>query len=297
MNDYLYAVREITELRRADLDDGILRWQKLLAENPALDKAHAEYQDQAVLKAQKLPNSFDIARAALEAEMKKLGVDRSSFVPPYRCEKCHDTGYVDGRFCTCVVKRVINSDGENTALPHVDFDEAQSTAPKAIAKLYKEARDYIEAYPNDRTRPFFIMIGSSGTGKTVLASAISSALMQKGASVVSVGAFEFVKRAKDFHTQFAISDYRNLFTPMLDCDVLCIDDLGTEVMLKNITVEYLYSVINERWLHKKYTVVTTNLKPQTLIERYGEFVFSRLCDKNTSRLFNIAASNARIKKD
>ncbi len=294
MNAYQRAVKEITDERRADLDAGLAVWREALHTNKELREAYKIYQDEAVKKAQKQQNSIEIARKNLKNAVFAAKLDRNVIEPPCRCKLCNDTGIINGKYCKCVIKRVINSESENLVLPQTDFAEAQKTAPKAISKVYGAARKYIDEYQSG-AKPFFIIAGSSGTGKTVLASAIATEFMKNGASAVTVSAFDFVKRAKDYHTQFAIDNYNDLFTPMLDCDVLVIDDLGTETMLKNITREYLYTVINERWLRKKHTVVTTNLKPEALIDRYGEAIFSRLCDKSVSNSFMVIAQNARIK--
>lgn len=294
MNAYQRAVKEITDERRADLDAGLAVWREALHTNKELREAYKIYQDEAVKKAQKQQNSIETARKNLKNAVFAAKLDRSVIEPPCRCKLCNDTGIINGKYCKCVIKRVINSESENLVLPQTDFTEAQKTAPKAISKVYGAARKYIDEYQSG-AKPFFIIAGSSGTGKTVLASAIATEFMKNGASAVTVSAFDFVKRAKDYHTQFAIDNYNDLFTPMLDCDVLVIDDLGTETMLKNITREYLYTVINERWLRKKHTVVTTNLKPEALIDRYGEAIFSRLCDKSVANSFMVIAQNARIK--
>lgn len=294
MNAYQRAVKEITDERRADLDAGLAVWREALHTNKELREAYKIYQDEAVKKAQKQQNSIEIARKNLKNAVFAAKLDRNVIEPPCRCKLCNDTGIINGKYCKCVIKRVINSESENLVLPQTDFTEAQKTAPKAISKVYGAARKYIDEYQSG-AKPFFIIAGSSGTGKTVLASAIATEFMKNGASAVTVSAFDFVKRAKDYHTQFAIDNYNDLFTPMLDCDVLVIDDLGTETMLKNITREYLYTIINERWLRKKHTVVTTNLKPEALIDRYGEAIFSRLCDKSVANSFMVIAQNARIK--
>lgn len=294
MNAYQRAVKEITDERRADLDAGLAVWREALHTNKELREAYKIYQDEAVKKAQKQQNSIEIARKNLKNAVFAAKLDRNVIEPPCRCKLCNDTGIINGKYCKCVIKRVINSESENLVLPQTDFTEAQKTAPKAISKVYGAARKYIDEYQSG-AKPFFIIAGSSGTGKTVLASAIATEFMKNGASAVTVSAFDFAKRAKDYHTQFAIDNYNDLFTPMLDCDVLVIDDLGTETMLKNITREYLYTVINERWLRKKHTVVTTNLKPEALIDRYGEAIFSRLCDKSVANSFMVIAQNARIK--
>ncbi|MCH5165415.1 MAG: ATP-binding protein [Clostridiales bacterium] len=294
MNAYQRAVKEIVDERRANLDSGYEVWQNALREHAELKTAYSAYQTEAIKKAQKLENDIESARQKLKAEIERLKLDKNVLEPPCRCKECNDTGYVNGKYCRCVIKRVINSESENLVLPLIDFNEAQKTAPKAISKVYTEAKQYIEKFPNG-DKPFFIIVGSSGTGKTMLASAMATEMMKRGAATVTVSAFDFVKRAKEYHTQFAVEDYVDLFTPMLDCNLLVIDDLGTETMLKNITREYLYTVINERWLRKKNTIVTTNLKPETMLERYGEAIFSRLCDKSLANNFMIKAQNARIK--
>lgn len=293
MNAYQRAVKEITDRRRDDLDEGLAVWRNALASDEKLRAANAHYQAEAVKKAQKLPNDLDKARAELQANAKRLGLTKQVIEPPARCKICNDTGYANGKYCKCVVKRVIQSEAENLALPQTDFTAAKKSAPKAISKLYEKAEQYINEYP-DNKKPFFIILGSAGTGKTILASAIATEMLARGAATVTVSAFEMVKRAKDYHTQFAIDDYRDLFTPMLDCDLLVIDDLGTETVLKNITREYFYTIINERWLHGRNTIITSNLSPNDLLARYGEAVFSRLCDKNKANLFTVTAPNARI---
>lgn len=295
MDAYRRAVKDITDRRRADLDAGLAVWRDALRADAKLHAAFVAYQTEAVKKAQRLDNTLDAARAALKTEAERAGITRDRVEPPCRCKICGDTGYSDGKYCKCVIKLVIGSQRDNLVLPQIDFSQAQKTAPKAISKVYAAARKYIDYFPNGK-KPFFVIAGSSGTGKTVLASAIATELMKNGASAVTVSAFDFVKRAKEYHTQFAYDDYKDLFTPMLECDVLVIDDLGTDTMLKNVTREYLYTVVNERWLRRKYTVVTTNLKPEQLLDRYGEAVFSRMCDKNLAESFMVVAQNARIGK-
>ena len=70
-------------------------------------------------------------------------------------------------------------------------------------------------------------------------------------------------------------------SPYLDCDLLAIDDLGTEAIYKNVTLEYLYMVINERQIAGKHTLITSNLSVNRLAERYGERIASRILDKKT----------------
>ncbi len=295
MNIYEKHAQRIRDERRMTEDGAHIAWKNALGSDDGLYEAFVAYQAEMIKAAQKLPNDEKAAAKRVRSEMNRLGLSESMFEPPYNCEKCKDTGKIGNRYCSCVINRVISSDKENLALPLVDFDEAEKTAPSgALKKIYSVARELITAYP-DCDKPFLVLAGTPGTGKTYLAAATATALMSRGASVVTVTAFAFVRRALEYHTQFSIPDYIDRFTPMLDCDVLIIDDLGKESILKNVTMEYLYTVINERWLHKKITIVTTNLDGNKLNARYGESVYSRMCDKSRSNLCALNSKNARMK--
>ena len=105
--------------------------------------------------------------------------------------------------------------------------------------------------------------------------------MQKGYTAAIMTAFGFVENMRAYHTTFDDSK-ESYLSPVLDCDLLVIDDLGTESILKNITLEYLYLVLNERMISGKHTLVTTNLTPNDLASRYGERTASRLFDKRVA---------------
>lgn len=293
MNAYDRAVNEIKNLRREAEDRGRLIFKAALDRDAKLAAAYRAYIEQMHLFARGLKNEFKKAEAALKKAIADAGLKREQLDPPHACKLCRDTGKVGGAYCSCVISRVINSDRHNLTLPSYDFDKCKSTAPSdKLKKRYEEAEAYINSYPDGK--PFFVLSGTAGTGKTVLASAIASKLMARGASAVTVTAAGFVRRALDYHTQFSIPDYTDRFTPMLDCDVLVIDDLGTESVLKNVTNEYLYIVINERWQAGKYTVITTNLTASGLLGRYGESIFSRMCDKSKAISKKLDGDNARL---
>lgn len=292
MNAYEKTARQIRDRRRADLDGGLIVWQNAIQSDDELYAAFVDYQAEMIKKAKGEDNATDLARSRVRENLVRLGISPEAIEPPPRCRKCGDTGVVNGKYCKCVVNAVISSNKDNMALPATDFASVERTAPKAIAGVYKIAKKYIADFPAGK--PTLFLTGSSGSGKTVLAAAVATALMEKGASVVTVTAFDFVRRALEYHTQFSIPDYTDGFTPMLDCDLLVIDDLGTENILKNVTKEYLYTVVNERWTGGKHTVITTNLDAAAFMARYGESIASRLFDKNKSTLCAIVGKNARI---
>ena len=73
-----------------------------------------------------------------------------------------------------------------------------------------------------------------------------------------------------------------------------IDDLGTEPILKNITKEYLYNLINVRQVNNKPTFITTNLSLDNILERYDDRIFSRLGNKNLATNIQLTSSDKRV---
>ena len=82
----------------------------------------------------------------------------------------------------------------------------------------------------------------------------------------------------------------------INCDILCIDDLGTENILKNVTCEYLFLIINERLIRNKATIITTNLNLTQIIDVYDERIYSRLKDKQSSIVVNLTGDDIRTMK-
>ena len=72
-----------------------------------------------------------------------------------------------------------------------------------------------------------------------------------------------------------------------------IDDLGTEPVLKNVTLEYLYLILNERLTSNKATVITTNLDLNGIINRYGERIYSRITNKSNTFVCRFTGADLR----
>ena len=102
--------------------------------------------------------------------------------------------------------------------------------------------------------------------------------MDRGLSAVRITAFRMFEAMRQQHV--GNDDQFDGFTSLIDAPLLLIDDLGTEPMMRNITVEYLFTLLNERAAARRHTVVATNLTPVQLQERYGERVSSRLLDRS-----------------
>jgi len=76
--------------------------------------------------------------------------------------------------------------------------------------------------------------------------------------------------------------------------VLLIDDLGTEPILKNVTKEYLYNLINIRQINNRATMISTNLSLDNILNRYDERIFSRLANKSLSTTIQLLSRDKRI---
>ena len=90
---------------------------------------------------------------------------------------------------------------------------------------------------------------------------------------------------------------RNLtFEVLSNSDLLIIDDLGTENLFKNVTVEYLLSLISSRLERNKHFIITTNLTAKELLDRYNERFLSRLSDKTKTLFLPFNTEDVRRRK-
>lgn len=230
--------------------------------------------------------------AQIDAKIAELEKKREQFLRgrgietelKYRCGKCRDTGWDGGELCFCVKQRLYDEMAADSGLAFVlrDFKEADLNAfPAAVReerkKLYALMKKYCEKFPNTKYRNLFFS-GSTGTGKTFLASCIASEILKRGETVQFLTSFAFNAQALKIYTA-PLEERDGLLNTLLDPALLILDDLGAEPVLNNVTVEYLYLILNERLIRGGHTVITTNLDPANFLSRYGSRVFSRAVDK------------------
>jgi len=85
------------------------------------------------------------------------------------------------------------------------------------------------------------------------------------------------------------------FRRMMECGLLAIDDLGSEPMMRNITVEYLFMLLNERTNAGLSTIIATNMTPSEVKERYGERIASRMFDRDKGSYLRFLGKDLRTK--
>ncbi len=246
--------------------------------------------------------------AALEQEQLTL-LKQNGFPPDYikirrRCEDCGDTGYVmepETKIktpCACFVRRQLKeayaSSGVDERQSFETFDIALFAPGQQVqvknARAICEA--YADAFPSGDIRNLVLM-GPAGIGKTFLINCIANRVLRHSvaAPVTKVTAYNLIDSVLVGIRQAQTDGAVRFLAPSL----LLIDDLGTEPMMNNITIEYLFSIINERQNANKHTVVATNLFPKELQARYGERLFSRLIDGRISTCLRLSGENLRLK--
>lgn len=230
----------------------------------------------------------------LRKRLKELGYAENYLDPIYRCPVCKDRGWVgDGvrEMCACFKQRLTrrlyeeSAAGTGAAQSFEAFDETifpddeKVSGSRTQRQLIRRARticeEYADSYP-DTDHLGIIMMGESGLGKTYLLNCILNRLIARGFAPIKVTGYRLYEAMRGAH--FGDAEKRAEFDQLIGCEALFIDDLGSEPVVQNVTREYLFSLLNERLIQGRHTVIATNLKPDNLLSVYGERVFSRLID-------------------
>ena len=241
--------------------------------------------------------------ATIRELLKKNGMPEDALEPRYRCEQCRDTGYVGdapARFCDCFEARLrlrmyedgsmARTDEQNFERFNADRIPAENGQLEQMISTRKMCEEYADHFP-DTGYYNILLMGAGGLGKTFLLNSIFERVVSRGESAVRVTAFRMFEAMRRQHVG---SDpaYEG-FSVLVEAPLLLIDDLGTEPMMRNITVEYLFTLLNERIAAKRHTVIATNLTPAQLKERYGERVASRLLDRALCRTISLKGKDLR----
>ena len=201
-------------------------------------------------------------------------IDVRRMEPMYECSKCNDTGVIGGKMCQCL-KTELNRrlSEENKQYKFATFNQCSKDISPSLNKIYDTAKLWCDKYPNSNILNIN-MVGGTGTGKTFLLECMASHLIDRGFNVMFATAFTLNEECRKYH--FSLPSKVNEY---MDCDVLIIDDLGCEPLLKNITVEYLFNIINLRQKRFKPTLISTNLSMEDILNRYDDRIYSRLSNK------------------
>ena len=166
--------------------------------------------------------------------------------------------------------------------------------PAQIKKLYSKVENWCKNLKNSSIKTM-LLVGSTGVGKTYLTECICNELINKNNVVNYYTSFALNDLFYKYHTSFS-QNRVGLLDGVMNCDVLIIDDFGSEPKLKS-TEEYFYALFNERLTKNLTTIITTNLNPLQIMDNYGERTFSRLNNKKSCVMFSLNNKDLRLKKD
>ena len=219
-------------------------------------------------------NAFDKISKLYQEYISSHKIDVRRMEPSYECHKCNDTGAVNGRLCECL-KAELNKrlSEQNKQYKFATFADCSPNISPSLTRIYSIAKEWCNKFPNSHILNMNMM-GGTGTGKTFLLECMASDLINTGFNVMFTTAFALNDECRKYH--FSLPSKVNEY---MDCDILVIDDLGCEPLLKNITVEYLFNIINLRQKRYKPTLISTNLTMEDILNRYDDRIFSRLSNK------------------
>lgn len=213
-----------------------------------------------------------------EQQQLKLKVELEDYVP--YCTTCSDTGYVGSTLCKCVLKRAkeLSLAGLSASMPitessfeNFSLDYYSGENKKAMEKVFEFSKDYAKNLnKNSKSLLFF---GQTGLGKTHLSLAIASAALEKGLGVVYSPIQNLIQKLEKEH--FSYNSDTPVLDDVLECDLLILDDLGTEFSTA-YSQATIYNIINSRILTSKPTVISTNLDVEELAAKYHNRVASRI---------------------
>ncbi len=245
----------------------------------------------------------DVCIALLQQQLFEIAKDnnisKTDFVPKYWCKKCKDTGLIGDKVCDCIAHRIVDRmRGEESIRKLATFDKCDMKVynkdPYIIA-AYDKAKEFVDKIDTTKYNNITI-IGTVGSGKTYLMECMASRAIEMGKEVMLLSAFRLNQAFLDYHTS-PIREKNAIIEPFLKCDMLCIDDLGCEQLLNNVTIPMLTMLINERNLSNKKTVITSNLSIDEIRERYDYRLCSRLVDSQLSLIMEINYQDLRQHKN
>ena len=204
------------------------------------------------------------------------------------CSQCSGNGYIGATMCECLQElcrqeqkkeiSLLSGGKENFSFFRLDyysdqFDPKYGASPRDIMKLtFEKCRRYATTFTENSGNLMFV--GGTGLGKTFLSACIAGAVADRGYSVVYETAsrlFSKLEQAKFSGDE----ESRKEAAKYTACDLLILDDLGTEMPGQFVTAA-LYSLLNERLLSGKPMVISTNLNADEMGRRYSPQIASRL---------------------
>lgn len=209
------------------------------------------------------------------------------------CEKCKDAGFIDGIMCECMKKIMRKEiyDDLNKLSPlklstfqtfsldyysDLPIREGEKSPREIMTFIYEFCIKYANEF--SKNSQSLLMRGKTGLGKTHLSLAIANTTIENGFGVIYISAPNMISKLEKerFNSSETFADSEEYF---INCDLLIIDDLGTEFSTQ-FSNSMIYNIVNSRILMAKPTIISSNLSIKELEKRYTERMVSRLIGEN-----------------
>ena len=291
---YEKAKAEIARRRSEAIATSETRGEIVRAESEEIAKIDAELSKTGMLIFKTACEGGDIApirerNKALQTKRRELivglGYPADYTDIHYTCEKCSDTGYIDGvKSCSCLKELIIKGRIEASAMGKLlekqsfdNFDLGRYSYDEKIQEKMKANLLLAKAYVRDfgKNPENLLLIGSTGTGKTHISSSIANELIHRGYDVIYDSAQNIISDFESDRFRNSYGKEENKSEKYLDCTLLIIDDLGTEFQ-NAFTLSTIYNLLNSRQNRGLATILSTNLTPDELARKYEDRIYSRI---------------------
>jgi DNA replication protein DnaC len=307
-----HLVKEEIEKRRKNAEGlAMARNEELRERSPEIKKIDAELSGTGLVLFKTACEGGDIGKIRrrnqeLMARRKEIilsmGLPEDYTEVHHYCKECSDTGFIDGvRMCKCfreeLVRATIISSGIGQLIKKQSFENFDLEWYKDDPKNYERmkfnlaaAKSYCENF--HKSRGNLLLIGQTGTGKTHISTAIAREVINLGYDVIYdtvqniIADFEDDKFRRSYNTEDLKAD------KYLECDLLIIDDLGTEFS-NQVTVSCIYNLLNTRHNKGLATIISTNLSSDELARKYEDRIYSRIVGAGT-RVLPFSGRDKRI---
>ena len=209
----------------------------------------------------------------------------------YECPLCNDSGFVDTRMCICMKKKLVEAGFEASGMGNLlreqsfeNFDltyyQSDPTALRRMEQILARMRLYTETFEAGKSGNL-VLFGGTGLGKTHLSSAVARGVIERGCDVFYVSAVSMLSDFERERFGNSAGGETGVGTDRyFSCDLLIIDDLGTEVN-NQFTTSVLYNLINTRLNKRQSTIINTNLTQDEFRKRYWDRITSRVLGEYT----------------
>lgn len=215
----------------------------------------------------------------------------------YHCNMCKDKAFLpNGEKCNCFKQEIINEaykmsnienvlNKENFSNFNLEIFSTEKSKERGVSprenifEILTYCEDYVHNF-NPIQSNNILFYGSTGLGKTYMCNCIAKDLLDKGYLVIYQTSFRILEILEDYkfrrdsEGKISEENYKNLF----DCDLLIIDDLGTE-LTNTFTSSELFNIVNTRLTAGKSIIISTNLTPSQIGETYTQRTLSRILDQ------------------